>query len=269
MCGRFTLTTQDVASLAKQWAAEVEEALSAGWRPRFNVAPGDPHPVLVAAPGAAGRRRLISARFGWRSGGDAGLLINARAETAATLPTFREAFRARRAAVPADGFFEWEGPPSARRPTWFHDGGRTLWLAALLSSSPILEPSSSVAGPERGAGTGGFVSSSPIFERRSSSAGPERGGGTGGAASGLPSEIAFVILTTEARAPVQALHDRMPLLVPPALLAAWLQGPPPALPAPADGGLSSRRVSDRVNSVRNDDASCLEPARPPAQGRLF
>lgn len=227
--------------MARAWAAEVEEALSTGWRPRFNVAPGDRHPLLVAGAEPSAPRRLISGSFGWRRA-DGGLLINARAETAATLPTFREALRTRRAAVPADGFFEWEA--STRRPSWFHDGGRTLWLAALLSSDPV-------------------------FERRSSSAGPERGGGTGGAASCPPSKIAFVILTTEARAPVRALHDRMPLLVPPSLLDAWLVGPAPALPAPADGALSSRRVSERVNSVRNDDAGCLAPAAPPAQGSLF
>ncbi len=247
MCGRFTLTVQDLASLAREWAAEVEEALSTSWRPRFNVAPGDGHPVLVADLGPAGQRRLLTGTFGWR-GADGGLLVNARAETAATLPTFREALRARRAAIPADGFFEWEGPPSARRATWFHEGGRTLWFAALLSLDPVLE-------------------------RRSGSAGPARGRGTGGAASRPPSRSApgarFVILTTEARAPVRALHDRMPLMIPPELLDAWLSGPPPALPAPADGALSSRRVSERVNAVRNDDASCLEPAGPPAQGRLF
>jgi putative SOS response-associated peptidase YedK len=216
MCGRFTLTADDIASLAREWAAEVDEALSAGWRPRFNVAPGDRHPLLVLE---GGRRRLISATFGWRGVDGAGFLINARAETAAELPTFREALRSRRAAVPADGFFEWEGPPSARRPTWFHDGGRTMLFAGL-----------------RG----------------------EAGG-----------DSTFVILTTEARAPVRALHDRMPLLLPATLLDAWLSGPAPALPIPPDGGLGARRVSDRVNSVKNDDAECLAPAAPPAQGRLF
>lgn len=209
----------DIASLAREWAAEVEEAAAAGWRPRFNVAPGDRHPVLV---GQGGRRRVISAVFGWAGPGDAGgMLINARAETAATLPTFREAFRARRAAVPADGFFEWEGPPSARRPTWFHlSTGRHMLIAALLGQAPS--------------------------------------GGPG-----------FVLLTTAARAPVAALHDRMPLLVPPALLEPWLQGPAPALPAPADGAFLGRPVSPRVNAVENDDPGCLDAPPPPAQGRLF
>src|SRR5512142_2970500 len=221
MCGRFTLTAEDLASLAREWAAEVEEAAAAGWRPRFNVAPGDRHPLLVAQ---GGRRRVISAVFGWRGLAPAeggAPLINARAETAASLPTFREAFRSRRAAVPADGFYEWEGPASARRPTWFHTG-RPMLLAALLGEAPA--------------------------------------GGPG-----------FVILTTEARAPVAALHDRLPLLLPPALLDAWLQGAPPALPAPdlVAAALQGRPVSARVNSVEHDDPACLEAPPPPAQGRLF
>ncbi|HYG70049.1 MAG TPA: SOS response-associated peptidase family protein, partial [Anaeromyxobacteraceae bacterium] len=48
MCGRFTLTTADVGSLARRWAAEVEQAAAAAFRPRYNVAPGDPHLVLRA-----------------------------------------------------------------------------------------------------------------------------------------------------------------------------------------------------------------------------
>jgi putative SOS response-associated peptidase YedK len=221
MCGRFTLTADDIASLAREWAAEVDPALAAGWRPRFNAAPGDRHPVLVEAEGC---RRLISASFGLagaRPAGARSLLINARVETAASRPTFREAWRNRRAAVPADGFFEWEGPSSARRPTWFHLPGRApMLLAALLGEAP--------------------------------------GGGTG-----------FAVLTCPARAPVQALHDRMPVLLPPALLDAWLAGPPPTLPDLSRGGLVARRVSPRINSVENDDPGCLEEGEAEAQGKLF
>jgi putative SOS response-associated peptidase YedK len=61
MCGRFTLTIADLAALARRWAAEVEEAVATGWRPRFNVAPGDPHLVLRAR---GGRRCLERAAFG-------------------------------------------------------------------------------------------------------------------------------------------------------------------------------------------------------------
>ncbi len=78
MCGRFTLTVEDIASLARQWAAEVDQALAQGWRPRFNVAPGDRHPVLVleqraqALPDEAGSGRaggMGERRLPTRSGG--------------------------------------------------------------------------------------------------------------------------------------------------------------------------------------------------------
>ena len=43
-------------------------------------------------------------------------MINARAETVADKPSFREAFRRRRCLVLADGFYEWQGKGSSRRP---------------------------------------------------------------------------------------------------------------------------------------------------------
>jgi putative SOS response-associated peptidase YedK len=77
---------------------------------------------------------------------------------------------------------------------------------------------------------------------------------------------AFAILTTGANLEVRALHDRMPVLLPEPLLAAWLaEAPPPELPSPADGVLAIRPVSRRVNSVRNDDPACLASPAPEPQ----
>ena len=45
-----------------------------------------------------------------------GQMINARAESAATKPVFREAFRRRRCLVPADGFYEWKKLTSGKQP---------------------------------------------------------------------------------------------------------------------------------------------------------
>jgi putative SOS response-associated peptidase YedK len=128
MCARFTLTTADLAALARQWAAELDEAVAAAWRPRFNVAPGQPHPVLVQARGT---RRLALATFGLPARGGA-LHLNARVETAAEKRAFRDAWLARRAAVPVDGFFEWDGPARARRPHWLHRADRAPFLLAGL-----------------------------------------------------------------------------------------------------------------------------------------
>ncbi|MBK9518818.1 MAG: SOS response-associated peptidase [Anaeromyxobacter sp.] len=215
MCGRFSLTLSDIAALARAWGAEVDAALLAGWRPRFNVAPGQRAPLLR---GPAGARRLALATFGLPAAHGA-LHLNARAETAAARPAFREALRQGRAVVPADGFYEWEGPPAARRPSWFHrPDGAPLLLAA-------------VSGP------------------------------------GSDGQPAFAILTCGAVAPVARLHDRMPVLVPPEALEAWLaEGPPPALPPSAPGALAARLVSPRVNSPRVDGPECLEA---PEQGSLF
>jgi putative SOS response-associated peptidase YedK len=214
MCGRFSLTVSDIAALAREWGAEVDAALLEGWRPRYNVAPGQRVPLLR---GAAGARRLVAAAFGLPAPRGA-LHVNARAETAGEKRTFRAALAQGRAAVPADGFYEWEGPPSARRPTWFHrPGGAPLLLAALA-----------VDGAD----------------------GP-----------------AFAILTTAAVEPVVRLHDRMPVILPPERLDAWLaQGPPPALPPAVPGLLAGRKVSPRVNSPQHDDPGCLAP---PAQGSLL
>jgi putative SOS response-associated peptidase YedK len=132
MCGRFTLTTTDLDGLARQLRAELDPAFRRPWRPRFNVAPGDAHIVLRAEGGG---RVLREATFGFATG--SGRTINARAESAARRPTFREEWRARRCAVPADGFYEWSGPQGGRRPVWLHrPDGSPLLFAALWRPSP-------------------------------------------------------------------------------------------------------------------------------------
>jgi putative SOS response-associated peptidase YedK len=137
MCGRFTLTTTDLDGLARELGAELDPAFKRPWRPRFNVAPGDAH---VIVRGEAGGRLLREARFGFASR-QGELAINARAESAAVKPTFREAWRTRRCAVPADGFYEWSGPKGARRPRWLHrPDGRPLLFAALWRPSETGAP---------------------------------------------------------------------------------------------------------------------------------
>lgn len=69
--------------------------------------------------------------------------------------------------------------------------------------------------------------------------------------------LAFTILTAPARAPVAALHDRMPVLVPAGGLRAWLAGG--EAPAPPDGAVAGAPASPRVNAVTNDDEGCLVP----------
>lgn len=76
--------------------------------------------------------------------------------------------------------------------------------------------------------------------------------------------LTFTILTTEPDPVVRPLHDRMPLLVPPARRAAWLDpADPDALAGLVAGGVEAElvavEVSRRVNDPAHDDPTCLEP----------
>ena len=114
MCGRFTLTT-DLKALADRFGV----SLPASTRvlPRFNIAPTQP--VIVI--GADGQRFLQTMRWGlipsWAKDPAIGnRLINARAETLAEKPAFREALKTRRCLIPADGFYEWQKLGKVKQP---------------------------------------------------------------------------------------------------------------------------------------------------------
>ena len=87
------------------------------------------------------------------------------------------------------------------------------------------------------------------------------------------SDPRFTILTTRPNKLISVIHDRMPVIIPAARLDDWLTAEPAqaaALIAPApEDALIATPVSRRVNSVRNDDAACLAPPAPDAQGSLF
>jgi len=89
--------------------------------PKYNVCPTT---QIHAVTGGAGARRLISMRWGfvppWAKGpGDGPLMINARAETLADKPAFRQAARERRCLIPVSGFYEWERHADGVRLPWY------------------------------------------------------------------------------------------------------------------------------------------------------
>lgn len=134
MCGRFV--QKDLAALAAAFDARLRHDLAPRHlAPAFNIAPT--RDAGVIGRNAAGDLSLTAMRWGLvpffaadASGG--GKLFNARSETAAEKPSFREAFRRRRAIVPADGFYEWKPDATPRQP-WFiaRVDGEPLAMAGL------------------------------------------------------------------------------------------------------------------------------------------
>ena len=122
MCGRFALTTpQDsvLTTFSAQPSPRLAERLG-NLGPRWNVCPTTDIPVVLSHEG---KRLLAPLRWGfvprWYKSPTGGpLLINARSETIAEKPAFREACRERRCLIPADGFYEWTKLGERRQPHW-------------------------------------------------------------------------------------------------------------------------------------------------------
>src|SRR5207248_390597 len=113
VCARMTITTT---------AAEIAGLFGLGHdlrepTARYNVAPSRPVPVVRVT---SGTRELADLRWGliphWNTNAKHTGFVNARAETLAEKPAFRDPFRARRCLIPASGFFEWKSVGKKKRP---------------------------------------------------------------------------------------------------------------------------------------------------------
>jgi putative SOS response-associated peptidase YedK len=118
MCGRFTITHPNEA-LAALFDAVPGNDLPQG--PNFNVCPTNPVAVVTSD---GGQRRLRAMRWGfiptwYKAPNDGPLIINARADTVATKPAFREAVRTRRCILPASGFYEWSTGEKGEKLPWY------------------------------------------------------------------------------------------------------------------------------------------------------
>ena len=132
MCGRYRLSRR------KQVVEEYFEAASGEeeWAPRYNIAPTQPVPVIRQDPKEPAPR-LSLVRWGlipsWaKDSSAAARMINARSETAATKPAFRDALKSRRCLVPADGFYEWQRAGKSKQPYCFEvDDGQLFAFAGI------------------------------------------------------------------------------------------------------------------------------------------
>jgi putative SOS response-associated peptidase YedK len=190
--------------------------------PRYNIAPMQQVPIVRV--NAQGARELVQVRWGlvprWAKDPSIGArMINARGETAKDKPAFRTAFRRHRCLLPASGFYEWR----------VRDGGKQPVHIAMRDGAVF-----ALAG---------------LAERW---LGPD----------GEPLDTCTIV-TTDANALLVPVHDRMPVIVAPDGYARWLD---PAVPDPSDliapyppDAMRYVPVSTKVNSVRHDDASLIEP----------
>jgi putative SOS response-associated peptidase YedK len=129
MCGRYTLIAPE--RIAKTYPRFAPTEFSQTRLPRYNVAPTQ----AVLGVRNDGQDRIEALRWGfapaWSETPSAPPLINARAETLAGRPAFRDALRRRRCVVFADGFYEWR----AKKPVYF-----TLADGAPFAFAGLWEP---------------------------------------------------------------------------------------------------------------------------------
>jgi putative SOS response-associated peptidase YedK len=223
--------------------------------PDYNVAPTVAVPAVFERTVRSGtetvdgskvagevRRRLAPLTWGlvpsWAKDRSIGSrLINARVETIAEKPAFRKAFAARRCLLPADGFYEWYTPDGhdadsprgkvKKQPFFLHrrDGG-------LLVMAGLYE-----------------IWRDPAKDRDDDSAWLRT----------------CTVITTAATDAAGHIHDRMPMVVRPESVDAWLD---PTLSDPARvldllvtdaAELEAYAVSTEVNSVKNNGPQLLEP----------
>jgi putative SOS response-associated peptidase YedK len=132
MCGRFTqnYTWREVFDFLNVFGAPTN------LQPHYNIAPTTQANVVRSV---ANGRELASMRWqlipGWwkQPLNKVPATFNAKVETVATSPVFRDAYKRRRCVIPASGYYEWTGPKQAKQPHLFTavDGSPILALAGL------------------------------------------------------------------------------------------------------------------------------------------
>jgi putative SOS response-associated peptidase YedK len=203
--------------------------------PRYNVAPTQPIPIVRLADG---KRSFTLMRWGllpsWvKDPKTFPLLINARGESVLEKPAFRNAIRRRRCLIPTDGFYEWQASAGGpKRPFFVHAKRAADGSAPPLAFAGLWE---TWTGP-----------------------------------NGEELDTAAIITTTANRT-LSAIHDRMPVFVPPDAFDLWLDcanveaDVAVALIRPAaDSLLEVHEVSTAVNRVANDSDALIKPFTAPA-----
>ena len=239
MCGRFVVAgpSRDLVNLF-----DVDLPAEDLPEPSLNVAPTDRVPIVIdtipkgADPEDEPVRRLEAARWGlvpgWAKDIKVGVTaFNARIESAAEKPHFKNAVTKRRAIVPATGYYEWKTVDGVKTPYFIHlPEGELLVFAGLYEW--WRNPAEGDDSPNKW-----LLSTS--------------------------------ILTRDAAGELADIHDRMPVFLSPELMDEWLdphsQGTPELLDEVSAGGaelaglVEFHEVDRAVGNVRNNSPALAEP----------
>jgi len=134
MCGRYTLKDR-LKYVETYFDAKTSESGLWDWQPNYNISPGSVVPV-IAFDGKR-TRKIVPMRWGlhphWKKTPPEGRpMFNARVETAGEKPSFRTPYRRRRALIPANGWFEWEGVEKPKAPYFIHEHDNELTAFAAI-----------------------------------------------------------------------------------------------------------------------------------------
>ena len=227
MCGRFTIHSP-MNLLLQQFAIEVADQEVSLFGPRYNIAPTQSVPVIVAKDG---KRHMKLMRWGlvpsWAKDLSFGnRTLNARAETLREKPSFRAAYKRRRCLVPADGYYEWMKQGNEKQPFLIRTKDeRPFAMAGLWETW------------ENKQTLGEIVNS-------------------------------FTVITTQANEATSDIHDRMPVILPVDEFEVWLDScvdnvdelDSLLLPYPAEQ-IKAQPVSRYVGNVRNEGEECIRVER--------
>ena len=239
MCGRFTLTRVDYDDLARSLGVEPVAEQRASYKPRYNVAPTDVC-LILRRPEPSAPRELDPARWG---------LVNFWAKDAKRAA---QQINARVEGVETSRAYK---EAFAKRRCAVPADGYYEWTGPAKAKKPTWFHRAD----------SGLILLAGLWEDWKNPATGEK-------------QRTFTVLTSDSRGRVRNVHDRMPVLLPDALVEDWLVGDAAtahdtlaaALTVDPDPFLIGTEVSSRVNSVRNDDPGCLGPPESPkGQQSLF
>lgn len=220
MCGRYSLI-----SSVEQIRYTFNLDIKFSWRARYNIAPSQLVPVIKCINGNVAvfenmRWGYVPSWSNFSSGNKP--MINARSETLSEKAYFTRSFRLRRVLIPADGFYEWQQTHTGKKPYRIQrKDGQPFAFAGLWDHAVY-----------RGS---------------------------------MQPEDGFAIITKKSEKNLNSIHARTPLVVPYNKFKEWLstdtkpQDLGGLINSTDDSLLSYYAIGKRINSIVNDDSSCLDP----------